>query len=255
MAMATNTPLLVSSCNGCRPYPHRHRHFPKPNALPPLRSSLRTTPAASLVPLPRRRRNVSAAYGDDDMDDDFGDFDADDADGVGDDDDIDNEQDYDVDYDRLLAPVKPPPPSSLHGEEGDIAMVAADSFVSTQDSASDTVVDYAVDENEFHKISLLHCDFLIRKVPDPDDDVFDFREVRCPSIPSSLVILLLASAYCDNCLQHFINFALMHFIEIRTRVWRCYPNLHHHRYESLESITWTSHGIFCATDVCHAARH
>ena len=189
------------------------------------------------------------------MDDDFGDFDADDADGVGEDDDIDNEQDYDVDYDRLLAPVKPPPPSSLHGEEGDIAMVAADSFVSTQDSASDTVVDYAVDENEFHKISLLHCDFLIRKVPDPDDDVFDFREVRCPSIPSSLVIQLLASAYCDNCLQHFINFALMHFIEIRTRVWRCYPNLHHHRYESLESITWTSHGIFCATDVCHAARH
>jgi len=223
--------------------------------LPPLHSSLRTTPAASLVPLPRRRRNVSVAYGDDDMDDDFGDFDADDADGVGDDDDIDNEQDYDVDYDRLLAPVKPPPPSSLHGEEGEIAMVAADSFVSTQDSASDTVVDYAVDENEFHKISLLHCDFLIRKVPDPDDDVFDFREVRCPSIPSSLVILLLASAYCDNCLQHFINFALMHFIEIRTRVWRCYPNLHHHRYESLESITWTSHGIFCATDVCHAARH
>ena len=84
-------------------------------------------------------------------------------------------------------------------------MVAADSFVSTQDSASDTV-----DEDEFHKISLLHCDFLIRKVPDPDDDVFDFREVRCPSIPSSLVILLLASAYCDNCLQHFINFPLMH---------------------------------------------
>ena len=94
----------------------------------------------------------------------------DDADG---DDDIDNEQDYD----RLLAPVKPPPPSSLRGEEGDIAMVAADSFVSTQDSASDTVVDYAVDEDEFHKIRLLHCDFLIRKVPDPDDDVYDFREV------------------------------------------------------------------------------
>ncbi|XP_066340703.1 PLASTID TRANSCRIPTIONALLY ACTIVE protein 6, chloroplastic-like [Miscanthus floridulus] len=56
-------------------------------------------------------------------------------------------------------------------------MVAADSFVSTRDSASDTVVDYAVDEDEFHKIRLLHCDFLIRKVPDPDDDVFDFREM------------------------------------------------------------------------------
>ena len=73
-------------------------------------------------------------------------------------------------------------------------MVAADSFVSTQDSASDTV-----DEDEFHKISLLHCDFLIRKVPDPDDDVFDFREV-----------IRIFCAFCDNCLQHFINFPLMH---------------------------------------------
>jgi len=116
------------------------------------------------------------------MDDDFGDFDADDADGVGDEDDIDNEQDYDVDYDGLLAPVKPPPPSSLHGEEGDIAMVATDSFVSMQDSASDTVVDYTVDEDEFHKIRLLHCEFLIQKVPDPDNDVFDFREVTEVSI-------------------------------------------------------------------------
>ncbi|TKW07898.1 hypothetical protein SEVIR_7G337900v4 [Setaria viridis] len=180
--MATTTPLVVSSsCNGCCPYPHHRRRFPgkppKPNALPPLPSlSLRAIPAAA--PLPRRRRNVTAAYGEDDMDDDFGDFDADDADGVGEDDDIDNEQDYDVDYDRFLAPVKPPlPSSSLHGEEGDIAMVAAESFVSTQDSASDTVVDYTVDEDEFHKIRLLHCDFLIRKVPDPDDDVFDFREM------------------------------------------------------------------------------
>ncbi|CAL4897248.1 unnamed protein product [Urochloa decumbens] len=92
----------------------------------------------------RRRtssRSRAAGFGDfDDMDDDFGDFDADDADGVVEDDDIDNEQDYD----RLLAPVKPPPlpSSSLHGEEGDIAMVAAESFV-----------------------------------PDPDDDVFDFREM------------------------------------------------------------------------------
>jgi hypothetical protein len=118
------------------------------------------------------------------MDDDFGDFDADDAYGVGEDDDdfdVDNEQDYDVDYDRLLAPVKPPLSSPLHGgggeEEWDIAMVAAQSFVSTQDTASDTVVDYPVDEDEFHKIRLFHCDFLIRKVPDPDDDVFDFREV------------------------------------------------------------------------------
>ncbi|XP_006662657.1 PLASTID TRANSCRIPTIONALLY ACTIVE protein 6, chloroplastic-like [Oryza brachyantha] len=133
----------------------------------------------SQMPLLRRRRDVSAAYGDDDMDDDFGDFDLDDGDGVGDDEDLDNEQDYDVDYDRLLAPVKAPPQTlSREGEEeGDIAMVAAESFVSTQESASDTVVDYSVDEDEFHKIRLLHCDFLIRKVPDPDDDVFDFREM------------------------------------------------------------------------------
>lgn len=178
----TTTPLIVSFSRSCScPYPHRH--FPGKPKLPAPTScslSLRLL-AAPLAVLPRRPRDVSAAYGDGDMDDDFGDFDPDDADGVGEDDDVDNEQDYDVDYDRLLAPVvKPPSPSGASaspGEEGDIAMVAADSFVSTRDSASDTVVDYAVDEDEFHKIRLLHCDFLIRKVPDPDDDVFDFREV------------------------------------------------------------------------------
>ncbi len=60
-----------------------------------------------------------------------------------------------VDYDRLLAPVKASPrPLSREGEEeeGDIAMVAAQSFVSTQDSASDTVVDYSGNEDEFHEV-------------------------------------------------------------------------------------------------------
>nr|BAD67878.1 beta-tonoplast intrinsic protein-like [Oryza sativa Japonica Group] len=60
-----------------------------------------------------------------------------------------------VDYDRLLAPVKASPqPLSREGEEeeGDIAMVAAQSFVSTQDSASDTVVDYSGNEDEFHEL-------------------------------------------------------------------------------------------------------
>jgi len=184
---ATTAPFVVSvSC----PYPHRHRHRPTSALPPPLSSlSLRASPAAPLSPLPRRRRNVAAAYGDDDMD---GDFDPDDADGVGEDDDVDNEQDYDVDYDRLLAPVTARPASLAQGgpEEGDIAMVAAESFVSTQESASDTVVDYAVNEDEFHKISLLHCDFFIRKVPDPDDDVFDFREV---SLTVSSHFLQLAS--------------------------------------------------------------
>uniref|UniRef100_A0A453KDK3 Plastid transcriptionally active 6 n=1 Tax=Aegilops tauschii subsp. strangulata TaxID=200361 RepID=A0A453KDK3_AEGTS len=152
-----------------------------------LSLSLLTTPAPLLLPRRqgRRQRDISAAYGDGDMDDDFGDagdFDLDGDDGVGDDDDLDNEQDYDVDYDRLLAPVKPRPQLSGVGSggeegEGDIAMVAAESFVSTGASASDTVVDYTVDEDEFHKIRLLHCDFFIRKVPDPDQDVYDFREM------------------------------------------------------------------------------
>jgi hypothetical protein len=73
-------------------------------------------------------------------------------------------------------------------------MVAAQSFVSTQDSASDTVVDYSVNEDEFHKIRLLHCDFFIRKVPDPDDDVFDFREVYI------LIYLSNTSTFFANCL-------------------------------------------------------
>ncbi|OEL31574.1 hypothetical protein BAE44_0007407 [Dichanthelium oligosanthes] len=134
--MATTTPTpLVSSTSSNRhrcPYPHRHLHLHspggkpnKPGALPPPHS-LRATSAAPLAPLPRRRRDVSAAYGDGDMDDDFGDFDADDADGVGDDDDVDNEVDYDVDYDRLLAPVVagfPPPRGPAGEEEGDIAMM------------------------------------------------------------------------------------------------------------------------------------
>ncbi|KAG8089274.1 hypothetical protein GUJ93_ZPchr0011g28160 [Zizania palustris] len=165
------------------PYP-----FPSPPSKALVSPSTRCRPRLFVASIPRRgravvpflrRRDVSAAYGDDDMDDDFGDFDLDDGDGMDEDDDLDNEQDYDVDYDRFLAPVKAPSlPLSGEGEqEGDIAMVAAQSFVSTQESASDTVVDYSVDEDEFHKIRLLHCDFLIRKVPDPDDDVFDFREM------------------------------------------------------------------------------
>ncbi|CAN6880989.1 unnamed protein product [Brassica oleracea] len=39
------------------------------------------------------------------------------------------------------------------------------------------VVDYRINEDEFHKISLLDCDFFIRKPPDLDNDVYDFREM------------------------------------------------------------------------------
>ncbi|XP_002976643.2 uncharacterized protein LOC9649034 isoform X2 [Selaginella moellendorffii] len=43
--------------------------------------------------------------------------------------------------------------------------------------AAGTVVEYKINEDEFHKISLHECDFFIRKVPDPDDNVYDFREM------------------------------------------------------------------------------
>ncbi|KAL2324560.1 hypothetical protein Fmac_023618 [Flemingia macrophylla] len=48
---------------------------------------------------------------------------------------------------------------------------------------SDTVVDYKINEDEFHKISLLDCDFFIRMPPDPDNDVYDFREDIIQSMP------------------------------------------------------------------------
>ncbi|CAI0608758.1 unnamed protein product [Linum tenue] len=78
---------------------------------------------------------------------------------------VDNKKDYDVEYDPLA------------GDGDDIAMVASKNFVSTQGWHSEKIVDYRIDEEEFHKISLYDCDFFIRKPPDPDDDVFDFREM------------------------------------------------------------------------------
>ncbi|BBG95579.1 Paxneb protein-related protein, partial [Prunus dulcis] len=69
--------------------------------------------------------------------------------------------------------------AAANGEE-DIAMVQSKSFVFTQGWDSEMVVDYRINEDEFHKISLLDCDFFIRKPPDPDNDVYDFREyIRC----------------------------------------------------------------------------
>ncbi|KAE8648319.1 hypothetical protein Csa_004673 [Cucumis sativus] len=39
------------------------------------------------------------------------------------------------------------------------------------------IVDYRINEEEFHKISFMHCDFFIRKSSDPNSDVYDFREM------------------------------------------------------------------------------
>ena len=86
---------------------------------------------------------------------------------------VDNKKDYDVEYEPLAAGS-----TALAGAGEEIAMVHSKSFVSTQGWESETLVDYRINEDEFHKISLLDCDFFIRKPPDPDNDVYDFREVR-----------------------------------------------------------------------------
>ncbi|XP_073036779.1 LOW QUALITY PROTEIN: PLASTID TRANSCRIPTIONALLY ACTIVE protein 6, chloroplastic [Primulina eburnea] len=89
-------------------------------------------------------------------------------------DEVDNKKDFDIDYDTA---------STLgagmagHGGDDDIAMVDSKSFVFTQGWDSDKIVDYRINEDEFHKICLLDCDFFIRKPPDPDNDVYDFREM------------------------------------------------------------------------------
>ncbi|CAM6102348.1 unnamed protein product [Calypogeia fissa] len=63
------------------------------------------------------------------------------------------------------------------GETRGILQRESDSFINTEGEVEETVVPYKINEDEFHKINLLTCDFFIRKVPDPDDDVYDFREM------------------------------------------------------------------------------
>ncbi|KAL4581056.1 hypothetical protein LXL04_017264 [Taraxacum kok-saghyz] len=85
-------------------------------------------------------------------------------------DESDNKRDYDVEYEALVA-------ASRGGGEDGISMAQSKNFVSTQGWNSEVVVDYRINEDEFHKISLMDCDFFIRKPHDPDNDVYDFREV------------------------------------------------------------------------------
>lgn len=84
---------------------------------------------------------------------------------------VDNKKDYDVEYDPLAAA------AVAASVSDDITMVQSKSFVPTQGWDSEMVMDYRINEDEFHKISLYDCDFFIRKPPDPDNDVYDFREV------------------------------------------------------------------------------
>ncbi|KAB8116334.1 hypothetical protein EE612_057384 [Oryza sativa] len=114
------------------------------------------------------------------MDDDFGDFDLDDGDGVGDDEDLDNEQDYDVDYDRLLAPVKAPPrPLSGEGDEEEGTSPWSPPRASSPRRTPPPTPWSTTPSTRTNSTRFAYCTatFFIRKVPDPDDDVFDFREM------------------------------------------------------------------------------
>lgn len=85
---------------------------------------------------------------------------------------VDNKKDFDVEYEPLgVVPI-----AGMNGDEV-IQVVQSKNFVSTQGWDSELVVDYRINEEEFHKISLYECDFFIRKPPDPDNDVYDFREM------------------------------------------------------------------------------
>nr|GMC84804.1 uncharacterized protein LOC109157655 [Ipomoea batatas] len=81
----------------------------------------------------------------------------------------DNKKDFDVDYDTSLGLSIS---AAGAGGDDDIAMVYSSSFVSTQGWDSEKIVDYRINEDEFHKISLHDCDFFIRRPPDPDNDMY-----------------------------------------------------------------------------------
>ncbi|KAK4768558.1 hypothetical protein SAY87_003699 [Trapa incisa] len=141
--------------------------FRVPRYLPQSSTSLTPTTFLSKpgIQISRRRKRNPFLVRVDDGDGDSGgpdDYDMD-EDEV---EEVDNKKDFEVEYDPLKS-----------GDE-DITMGAqSKSFVSTQGWDSDMVVDYRINEDEFHKISLLDCDFFIRKPPDPDNDVYDFREM------------------------------------------------------------------------------
>ncbi|CAH9101725.1 unnamed protein product [Cuscuta europaea] len=126
-----------------------------------------TKPIASR-PIPPQRLDIRAWT--DDGDADAGGSDSYDMEEEEDFEEADNKKDFDIDYDTSTS-------LSISGGADDISMVSSSSFVSTHGWDSEKTVDYRINENEFHKISLFHCDFFIRKPPDPDNDVYDFREM------------------------------------------------------------------------------
>ncbi|XXG87091.1 hypothetical protein AAC387_Pa11g1867 [Persea americana] len=145
---------------------------PKPSLLSHLHLPNQTLISCRSINKKQKKRNDFRVWADDDdvesRDPDDYDMDEDEAEEL-------DSKDYDIEYDRLLLPSGGA--SAASSTSDDIEMVQSESFVSTQGWESDKVVDYRINEDEFHKISLLNCDFFIRKPPDPDDNVYDFREM------------------------------------------------------------------------------
>lgn len=138
---------------------------------------------------------------------------------------VDNKKDFDIEYDPTAAAST----SVVVGADEDISMVQSKSFVSTQGWDSEMVVDYRINEDEFHKISLFHCDFFIRKPPDPDNDVYDFREV-----PHFYLIFLL------NILFHNLSVLTIfgYYVDV------CYSSGHRCLCNSKGSCSNASEGTF-----------
>ncbi|XP_028078336.1 uncharacterized protein LOC114280198 isoform X2 [Camellia sinensis] len=156
---------------------------PPPPFLTPNLTTFPTTPSLHLIPSltfpslklnsnrfptpPRPDFKVRADDGDADGGGDDYDMDEEEAE------EVDNKKDYDVEYEPLASTMA----AADGGGDEDIAVVQSKSFVSTQGWDSETIVNYRINEDEFHKLSLLDCDFFIRKPADPDNDVYDFREM------------------------------------------------------------------------------
>lgn len=116
------------------------------------------------------RRDISVAFGDEGDGPDFPGADYFDEEVE----DADNEIDYEIEYDKPLIDET----KEETGEDVMLAPLSSGGFVSTLGWEADTLVDYRINEEEFHKISLWDCDFFIRKEPDLDGDMYDFREVE-----------------------------------------------------------------------------
>ncbi|RZC29565.1 hypothetical protein D0Y65_001228 [Glycine soja] len=74
---------------------------------------------------------------------------------------LDNKKDFDIKY-NLFIPVV----ATIGTGDDNIVVAKSKSFVSMQGWDFDTI------------FCLVDCDFLIRKPPDPDNDVYDFREIQ-----------------------------------------------------------------------------